>query len=77
MTEELPDTPSTSTINVEVPKSFILVMNRLTDAGYYSSHSDIVRQALIDLFFDKFELDFFEIDPDTFDTSVFDDTDEF
>ncbi|MFW9855223.1 MAG: hypothetical protein ACFFFG_09180 [Candidatus Thorarchaeota archaeon] len=78
MTEEYEESPNTSTIEVEVPRSFILVMDRLTDAGYYSSQSDIVRQALIDLFFDKLEMDFFEIDPDTFafDTSSFEDDDD-
>jgi hypothetical protein len=78
MAEEFEDTSPTSNIEVDVPKSFILVMDRLTDSGYYSSHSDIVRQALIDLFFDKLELDFFEIDPDTFtfDSSTFEDEED-
>ncbi|MFW9778874.1 MAG: hypothetical protein ACFFE8_08470 [Candidatus Heimdallarchaeota archaeon] len=78
MTEEYEENPITSTIEVEVPKSFILVMDRLTNAGYYSSQSDIVRQALIDLFFDKLDMDFFEIDPDTFafDTSSFEDDED-
>jgi hypothetical protein len=46
--------------------SLVEYMDLLIERGYYSSREDIVRQAVVDLFIDKFEISLFDLEPDLF-----------
>lgn len=58
--------PSTVSLSANIAVGLIEYMDLLIDRGYYSSREDIIRQAIIDLFIDKFEISLFDLEPDLF-----------
>ncbi|MHA2244996.1 MAG: hypothetical protein ACXADY_08510 [Candidatus Hodarchaeales archaeon] len=62
--DELESRTVSLTANVAI--SLIEYMDLLIQRGYYSSREDIIRQAIIDLFIDKFEISLFDLEPDLF-----------
>ncbi|MFX0212382.1 MAG: hypothetical protein ACFFDT_40790 [Candidatus Hodarchaeota archaeon] len=66
---------NTITISAEIAESLVFYMDSLIEKGYFSSREDVIRQGLIDLFFDKFELGLLDLEPDLFE--FIDEDDEF
>lgn len=58
--------PKVVSISANIAASIVEYMDLLIERGYYSSREDIVRQAIIDLFIDKFEISLFDLEPDLF-----------
>lgn len=58
--------PSTVSLSANIAVGLIEYMDLLIDRGYYSTREDIIRQAIIDLFIDKFEIGLFDLEPDLF-----------
>lgn len=58
--------PRTVSLSVNIAVGLVEYMDLLIDRGYYSSREDIIRQAIIDLFIDKFEISLFDLEPDLF-----------
>ena len=56
----------TVSLSANVAISLVEYMDLLIDRGYYSSREDIIRQAIIDLFIDKFEISLLDLEPDLF-----------
>ncbi|MFX0013983.1 MAG: hypothetical protein ACFFB2_18490 [Promethearchaeota archaeon] len=63
-------------LSTNIATSLVEYMDLLIERGYYSSREDIVRQAIIDLFIDKFEIGLFDLEPDLFEFPSMDDIDE-
>lgn len=53
-------------LSANIAISLIEYMDLLIERGYYSSREDIIRQAIIDLFIDKFEISLLDLEPDLF-----------
>ncbi len=53
-------------VSANIANSIVEYMDLLIERGYYSSREDIVRQAIIDLFIDKFEISLLDLEPDLF-----------
>ena len=53
-------------VSAKIAVSIVEYMDLLIERGYYSSREDIVRQAIIDLFIDKFEISLLDLEPDLF-----------
>ncbi len=69
MTENEEDTNSdnpTIQIKAEIPSALTHYMDYLIERGYYSSREEVVRQAILDLFIDKFEVGLMDLEPDLF-----------
>lgn len=56
----------TVSLSANIAISLIEYMDLLIERGYYSSREDIIRQAIIDLFIDKFEISLLDLEPDLF-----------
>lgn len=56
----------TVSLSANIAVSLVEYMDLLIERGYYSSREDIVRQAVIDLFIDKFEISLMDLEPDLF-----------
>ena len=80
MESEDVETESSVTISTEFAASLVQYMDYLIERRYYSSREEIVRQAVIDLFLDKFEISLEDLEPDLFDfpllDEIFEDEDE-
>ncbi len=63
-TDELESRTVSLTANIAI--SLVEYMDLLIERGYYSSREDIIRQAIIDLFIDKFEISLLDLEPDLF-----------
>ncbi|MHA1975032.1 MAG: hypothetical protein ACTSW1_18725 [Candidatus Hodarchaeales archaeon] len=72
------DEIESKTVNVsaEIAASLVQYMDYLIERGYYSSRDDIIRQAIIDLFIDKFEISLIDLEPDLFEFPDVDDFEE-
>jgi len=57
---------STITISAEIAESLVYYMDSLIEKGYFSSREDVIKQGLIDLFFEKFDLGLLDLEPDLF-----------
>ena len=69
MTENEEDMNSdnpTIQIKAEIPSAITQYMDYLIEKGYYSSREEVVRQAILDLFIDKFEVSLMDLEPDLF-----------
>lgn len=55
-----------TTVSVDLAESLVIYMDSLCEKGYFSSREDVIRQALNDLFFEKFELALIDLEPDLF-----------
>ncbi|UCG01113.1 MAG: hypothetical protein JSW11_16035 [Candidatus Heimdallarchaeota archaeon] len=53
-------------VSAKIATSIVEYMDLLIERGYYSSREDIVRQSIIDLFIDKFEISLIDLEPDLF-----------
>jgi hypothetical protein len=53
-------------ITAEIANSLVQYMDYLIERGYYLSREDVVRQAILDLFIDKFEVSLMDLEPDLF-----------
>ncbi|MFX0084619.1 MAG: hypothetical protein ACFFAU_03015 [Candidatus Hodarchaeota archaeon] len=53
-------------ITAEIANSLVQYMDYLIERGYYISREDVVRQAILDLFIDKFEVSLMDLEPDLF-----------
>jgi len=58
--------PKVVPISANIAVSIVEYMDLLIERGYYSSREDIVRQSIIDLFIDKFEISLMDLEPDLF-----------
>ena len=58
--------PKVILISANIATSIVEYMDLLIERGYYSSREDIVRQSIIDLFIDKFEISLMDLEPDLF-----------
>ena len=58
--------PKVVSISANIATSIVEYMDLLIERGYYSSREDIVRQSIIDLFIDKFEISLMDLEPDLF-----------
>ena len=58
--------PKVVSISANIAVSIVEYMDLLIERGYYSSREDIVRQSIIDLFIDKFEISLMDLEPDLF-----------
>ena len=58
--------PRTVILSANIANSIVEYMDLLIERGYYSSREDIIRQAVIDLFIDKFEISLMDLEPDLF-----------
>ena len=56
----------TVSLSANIAISLVEYMDLLIERGYYSSREDIIRQAIIDLFIDKFEISLLDLEPDLF-----------
>ena len=65
MSDEL-ETSKTVSVTVDLAGSLVQYMDYLIERGYYSTREEILRQALIDLFFDKLEISLIDLEPDLF-----------
>jgi len=63
-------------ITAEIANSLIQYMDYLIDRGYYLSREDVVRQAILDLFIDKFEISLMDLEPDIFEYPSLEDISE-
>jgi len=72
------DEIESKTVNVsaDIAASLVQYMDYLIERGYYSSRDDIIRQAIIDLFIDKFEISLIDLEPDLFEFPDVDDFEE-
>ena len=57
---------STVTVSAEIAASIVEYMDLLIEKGYFATRGDVIRQAVIDLFFDKFEIGLMDLEPDLF-----------
>ena len=69
------ETTKTVSVTADIAASLVQYMDYLIERGYYSTREEILRQALIDLFFDKFEISLFDLEPDLFEFPDVDDLD--
>ncbi|WP_455142180.1 hypothetical protein [Candidatus Hodarchaeum mangrovi] len=69
------ETSKTISVTADLAASLVQYMDYLIERGYYSTREDILRQALIDLFFDKFEISLIDLEPDLFEFPDVDDLD--
>ncbi len=58
--------PRTVILSASIANSIVEYMDLLIERGYYSSRENILRQAVIDLFIDKFEISLMDLEPDLF-----------
>ena len=63
-------------VSATIAVSIVEYMDLLIERGYYSSREDIVRQAIIDLFIDKFEISLLDLEPDLFEFPSIEELDE-
>jgi hypothetical protein len=63
-------------VSAKLAVSIVEYMDLLIERGYYSSREDIVRQAIIDLFIDKFEISLLDLEPDLFEFPSIEEIDE-
>ncbi len=70
------DSEPTIKITTEIASSLVQYMDYLIERGYYSSREDIIRQAVVDLFLDKFEISLLDLEPDLFEFPSLEDIDE-
>ncbi|MHA1968605.1 MAG: hypothetical protein ACW964_12460 [Candidatus Hodarchaeales archaeon] len=63
-------------IKAEIAVSLAQYMDYLIERGYYTSREDVVRQAILDLFIDKFEVSLMDLEPDLFEYPSLDDIEE-
>ncbi|UCE14769.1 MAG: hypothetical protein JSV04_06205 [Candidatus Heimdallarchaeota archaeon] len=64
------------TVSANLANSLVEYMDLLIERGYYSSREDILRQAIIDLFIDKFEIGLLDLEPDLFEFPSLEDIEE-
>lgn len=64
------------TVSANLASSLVEYMDLLIERGYYSSREDILRQAIIDLFIDKFEIGLLDLEPDLFEYPSLEDIEE-
>ena len=68
--------PKTIILSANIAHSIVEYMDLLIERGYYSSREDIIRQAVIDLFIDKFEISLMDLEPDLFEFPSMEDIEE-
>ncbi|MFX0124956.1 MAG: hypothetical protein ACFFAE_15095 [Candidatus Hodarchaeota archaeon] len=68
--------PKTVSVSANIAGSIVEYMDLLIERGYYSSREDIVRQSIIDLFIDKFEISLMDLEPDLFEFPSMEELDE-
>lgn len=68
--------PRIISISANIATSLVEYMDLLIERGYYSSREDIIRQAIIDLFIDKFEISLLDLEPDLFEFPSLEDIEE-
>ncbi|MFX1286542.1 MAG: hypothetical protein ACFFB5_23095 [Promethearchaeota archaeon] len=68
--------PKTVILSANIANSIVEYMDLLIERGYYSSREDIIRQAIIDLFIDKFEISLMDLEPDLFEFPSLEDIEE-
>ncbi|MFX1517073.1 MAG: hypothetical protein ACFFC6_12295 [Promethearchaeota archaeon] len=68
--------PKVVSISANIATSIVEYMDLLIERGYYSSREDIVRQSIIDLFIDKFEISLMDLEPDLFEFPSMEELDE-
>lgn len=68
--------PRIVTLSTNIANSIVEYMDLLIERGYYSSREDIIRQAVINLFIDKFEISLMDLEPDLFEFPSMEDIEE-
>jgi hypothetical protein len=63
-------------IKADIAVALAQYMDYLIERGYYTSREDVVRQAILDLFIDKFEVSLMDLEPDLFEYPSLDDIEE-
>ncbi len=74
--EDYSSANKTTPITAEIANSLVQYMDYLIERGYYLSRENVVRQAILDLFIDKFEVSLMDLEPDLFEYPSLEDISE-